>query len=354
MIGKFERAFIKFQFSAKQRTRIYRKLNRFLGNSVTLTSALDIMYNHASLDGKKPKQPIAIIINEWRRQVHNGKTFGQAIEGWVPDSDRLVIEGGELAGNLGVAIEKAIMINDSTKRIKSALVGGLAYPLLLVIIAFSFLILFGRSVVPTFDEILPRHEWTGVGAQMAVMSDFVTDYLFIMVGLLALLITVVTISMPRWTGHTRAKFDKFPPWSLYRLVIGSGFMLTISGMIKSGIAIPRSLQMLQRGASPWYVEKLSRTLYHVNNGNNLGESLHKTNFHFPDTETVQDLRAYASLNKFDETLDKLGTEWLEDSVAKIQAQTATMRNMALILLGGVFSWIAMGLFSLQMQITGSL
>src|SRR5690606_15667516 len=159
--------------------------------------------------------------------------------------------------------------------------------------------------------------WTGVGAQMAWMSDFVNTWLFPVLAFLAALVALVAFSMPRWTGPVRTRLDRYPPWSLYRLIVGSGFMLTVSGMIKSGIPIPTILAMLQRGSGKWYREKLSRTLYHVNNGHNLGDALHRTGFRFPDAETVQDLRAYAGLNKFDETLEKLGTEWLEDSVEKI-------------------------------------
>lgn len=354
MTSSLETWFIKLQFSSKMRTRVYRKLNRFLGNSVSLAQALDIMYSHASEDGRKPKAVQAIVIDEWRRQVRNGKSFGQAIQGWVPDSDRLVIEGGEMAGNLSVAIDKAILISGSSKKIKSTLVSGLAYPVVLFFVAIGFMVMFGTRVIPAFEEILPRDQWMGAGAQMAWMSDFVNTWLFPVLAFLAALVGLVTFSLPRWTGPLRTRLDRYPPWSLYRLIVGSGFMLTVSGMIKSGIPIPTILSMLQRGASKWYQEKLSRTLYHVNNGLNLGDALHRTGFRFPDPETVQDLRAYASLNKFDETLEKLGTEWLEESVQKIEQQTGILRNIAFVLLGLVFAWIATGIFSLQQQITSSL
>lgn len=354
MASSFERWFTRIQFGAKTRTRVYRKLNKFLSNNVSLVQALDIMYGHASQDGKKPKNVQAVVIDAWRRQVRNGKPFGKAIQGWVPDSDRLVIEGGEIAGNLPVAIDKAVMISGSSKKIRNTLAGGLAYPVVLVGVAIGFMVMFGTQVIPAFEEILPRENWTGVGAQMAVMSDFVNVFLFPTLAALGVLIAAIIYSLPRWTGKTRTRFDKMPPWSLYRLIIGSGFMLTVAGMIKSGIPIPTILSMLQRGASPWYAEKLSRTLYHVNNGHNLGEALHRTGFEFPDGETVQDLRSFASLNKFDETLEKLGTEWLDESVAKVAAQTGILRNIGFIILGGVFAWIAVGIFSLQQQIEASL
>jgi len=354
MMSSFEKWFLKIQFGSKARTRVYRKLIRYLNNSMSLSQALEDMYKHASEDGKKPKNVTAIVLDHWRRDIMNGKSFGRAIQGWVPETDRLVIEGGDNHGKLAVAIEKAILISESSRRIKFTLVSGLAYPALLVAVALGFLIMFGTQVIPAFEEILPRERWTGVGAQMAFMSDFVRYYLAWTLAILGLLVGLSIWSLPRWTGKWRVPFDSYPPWSIYRLVVGSGFLLTVSGMIKSGIPIHGILRMLQRDASPWYTERLSKTLENVNNGHQLGDALYRTGFNFPDREAIQDLRAYAGLNKFDETLEAMGTEWLNDSVTLIGQQTAIFRNLAFLLLGGIFMWIAAGIFSIQQQIQTSL
>lgn len=350
MAFSLQRFWLKLQFGAAQRIRVYQKLNRFLSSSVSLRQALEIMYQHASEDGRKPKAPTAVILLQWLRSVKNGQSFGQAIQGWVPDGDRLVIEGGEAAGNLPQSIERAVLISESLRLIVSTIVSGIAYPVMLFLAAIGFLIFFGTAVIPQFEEILPREEWTGVAGQMSVMSDFVQNgMIWVLLALVALGI-LIAATMTKWTGPLRARFDRYPPWSLYRLVIGAGFMLTVSGMIRAGIAVPKILSMLQRGASPWYVEKLSKTLFQVKNGHNLGEALYRTGFNFPDKETVADLRAYANLNKFDETLQRLGEEWLGDAIKRIKAQMAVLFMTCLLFFGGVFFWIAGGIFSLVNQV----
>ena len=354
MLDSFELKFAKMQFGGKKRNRIYRKLNRFLGNGVPLPRALDILWGHASDDGRKPKEAQAVIIDQWRRQVAEGRKFGQAIKGWVPDSDRLVIEGGETAGNLTVAIEKAMAINESAGKIKMTVIKGLTYPVMLILAAIALLVLIVRQVVPAFDAVLPKDQWEGVGAQMAFVAGLIDNYLLYGLVLVGVLIAVISYTMPRWTNPVRTRFDRFPPWSIYRLVLGSGFMLTVAGMIKAGIPLPTVLGMLGRDAQPWYKQRLSQTLRWVNEGFNLGEALHKTGYNFPDKESVMDLRAYAGLNKFDEALEKLGTEWLTESVEKIEIQTAFLKNIGFLVLGGTFMWIYGGIFSLQQQITNTL
>jgi type II secretory pathway component PulF len=350
MAFSLQRFWLKLQFGATQRIRVYQKLNRFLSSSVSLRQALEIMYQHASEDGRKPKNPTAVILLQWLRSVKNGQSFGQAIQGWVPDGDRLVIEGGEAAGNLPQSIERAVLISESLRLIVSTIVSGIAYPVLLFLAAIGFLIFFGTTVIPQFAEILPRDQWTGVAGQMSVMSDFVQNGLIWVLLTLAALGILIATTMTKWTGNLRVKFDRYPPWSIYRLVIGAGFMLTVSGMIRAGIAVPKILSMLQRGASPWYVERLSKTLFQVKNGHNLGEALYRTGFNFPDKDTVADLRAYANLNKFDETLQRLGEEWLGDAIKRIKAQMAVLFMTCLLFFGGVFFWIAGGIFSLVNQV----
>jgi|HigsolmetaAR203D_1030402.scaffolds.fasta_scaffold00286_26 Type II secretory pathway, component PulF len=354
MLGDLNRRFIRMQFGKKARIRVYRKIARFIANSMTLTQALETLYDHASEGGKKPTRTQAIVINEWLREVRNGKPFGRAIQGWVPESDRLVIEGGDAHGKLGIALENAIMISEASGRIRSAIIAGMAYPILIICALINFLWTFANDVIPAFEQTIPVTQWTGVAYQMAVMAEYIRNHLgHTIIAIIALLVLAFW-SMPRWTGKLRVHFDRFPPWSLYRLVIGSGFLLSVAGMVKAGLPIPEILRKLQRDAAPWYLERLRATLRHVENGNNLGESLHMSGFDFPDRETVYDLRAYASLNKFDETLERLGVEWLEESVAKVNAQMAVFRNLSILLLGGVVGWLFMGIFTLQQMITSSM
>lgn len=350
-LKEWEASFLRMQFGGAKRLATYRKLIRYLKNGVKLTDALEILWRHASEDGKKPKNAVAIAVDHWLRAVQNGLTFGRAIRGWVPEKDRRVIEAGEEAGRLETALENAIFIAENERKIKSTLIAGLFYPIILIFVVIGFLVLFGVRVVPAFEDILPRSKWTGAGAQMALMSDFVNAWLFPTLLALVVLFGVIIWTMPRWTGSVRVKFDRFPPWSLYRLMSGAGFMLTVSAMIKAGVTMPQVLRIMQRDASPWFQERMARTLAFVNNGANIGEALYKTKFDFPDKETVQDLRAYANLAGFDEMLEILGKEWIELSVTKITLQTDILKYAGIVLVGITIGWLASGIFSLQSQIT---
>jgi type II secretory pathway component PulF len=167
------------------------------------------------------------------------------------------------------------------------------------------------------------------------------------------IIGIMMYSLPRWIGPTRARFDRFPPWSLYRLTNGSGFMLSTSALVKAGVQVPEILRILKKDATPWYDERISGALKHVSNGVNLGEALYRTKLGFPDTDTVMDLRSYAQMDGFDEKLELLGRQWVESSVERVKVQMAFFKNLSIIMLGVVFGSITVGISSLNLQLMNS-
>ncbi len=353
-VSGLEQSFIKFQFSGKAKLSVYRKLVKYLRSGVSLPHALDILWEFASDDGAKPKKALAIVLNSWRQSVREGITLGDAVAGWVPEKDRLVISSGEAAGSLDVALENAIFIHMGGKKIGAAIKSAFAYPIVLILVCIVFMYIVSNQLVPAFDAIRPKEEWTGTGASLATLADFLDKYLIPIGASFMAVVVAVLYSLSRWTGPIRKRLDQYAPYSLYRLSVGSGFLLSMSAMIKAGIPVPKALHLLRKDASPYYKERLTGTLSVLRNGKNFGEALHETGFQFPDKESVNDIRAYASLGGFDETLQSIGFEWMEDSIEKVQGQAAVMKNVGFVMMGAVFMWMAAGIQSLQGQVTAGM
>jgi type II secretory pathway component PulF len=346
------------QFGFKNRMRLYRKLSKYLSNGFQMSKALDEMHSHATESGYKigplTMLPIEVtVLNDLRKSVANGTGLAYALRNWVPNGERMIIEGGEKAGRLSISLDSAIQIAGTAKVIRNTLVGGLAYPLLLVALTISYMAMFGTMVIPAFEEVLPREQWIGIGGQMSWLSDFVNSWLIPAIAALGIGTISTVLSMPRWKKGLRVKFDRFPPYSIYRIILGSAFMLTVSGMLRSGIPLVRSFEILARDASPWYRERLERTLHMLNSGNNLGDALKLTGYEFPDRESINELRAYSEMSNVEEALEILANDWLKETVEKITTQTAVMKNLSFIFLGVTFGWIMMGIFSIQQQIAGA-
>lgn len=350
----FELWFLKLQFTKKDRLRIYRKIAALTRGGIDIESALSTMYRHESREGKKPKRPTAVALKSWHTIVSNGKPLGRAMRSWIPQTDMVLIEAGEESGKLAEAFDNACFIAESTSRIRSAVIAGVTYPILLLFGAFALMGFFGTQVFPAFDDVWGRENWQGIAGQMAMLSDFVATGLLPVMGVLFAFGLAVFFSLPRWTGQVRRSADKLPPYSIYRLVNGSSFLLSMAAMINAGMRIPEALEVSLRNASPWMQERLRRILHHLRSGSDFGESLYRLNMDFPDVETVNDLRTYATLQDFDQAMDRIARANIDETVERITAQSKIMKNIGIILVGLVFAWIAVGLFTLQNQMLQAL
>jgi len=349
--------FAKQMVGASDRLRLYKKIAGLVRNGVSLQQALDVLYDQASKGGRKKTHPVAIAVNAWRRQYMDGKPFGEALRAWAPATECMLIEAGEAGSRLDEALESVIKLATNSKRIKGALIGGLSYPIFLILMLGGVLFLFSETVIPTFVEAAPQMPpslWEGPGQIMYQVGEFSKNYLvFVALGAIVALI-VFFITAPRWTGGVRKRLDGFPPWSLYRLINGSGFLMASAALISAGVAVPEVMRRLRRTANPWMKERIDAALREINQGANFGEALHRIGYGFPDQEVVDDLRIYANLAQFDETLASVADEWIVEGVERVQGQTKVIFSASLLLLGVTIIVMVSGMFSVQQQLTSSL
>lgn len=337
----------RLAFNGKEKKRIYRKLGTMLRNGVRLPVALEFIERQATKNGKQPNAPIARIVRRWRRAVQNGTPLGDAMRANVPHEDALLIRAGEASGRLAYAFDDALALADARKKIIGAIVGNLAYPIMLILMAIGFLVFFRISLVPTFEEVMPRAAWFGPAATMTDVADFIVGNGLYIVGALVVLGILVSWSFANWTGPLRVKFDRFVPWSIYRIVSGVGFMLAVSGLVRAGMKMPDIIRLMQQNASPWLAERLRAVSHWINNGRNFGEALVLSRHGFPDEELALDLVLYASMDEFEDLLIKISYEWLEEAIASIKASMQVIFNVSLVSVGLAIGAIAMAVLSFR-------
>lgn len=343
--------FVKFSVGHKTRMRIYEKLGRFVGNGISIVQGLSEIYLHLSNDGKDKGNPAALAILHWRQQILNGKTFSSALDGWAPKSELSVLAAGEMSGRFDRAVDDVLFLNKARKEVRSAL-AGIIYPLFLLMSTCLYLYIFGTQVIPAFDSILPKEQWIGAGHSMALLSDFVMNKMLGVVIAVGFLLMMIMGTLNIWTGSVRKRLDSMPPWSFYRLIVGSNFLISLAALLHAGIAVPDALLSMSKQATPWYRERLLATRHQVLNGaRNIGEALHRSGYNFPSRDIVIDIRSYAQLEGFESMLDRLARQWLEETLTLLDRQMSLLRNVTILLMGFTFMWLAAGMFDLQQQIS---
>lgn len=354
-LNKVEEYYAKMilQFSNKTRLKLYRKIASLMKNRFSLMDALDMLHDGASNGGKNPSEPLAIAIASWGRSLNNGMTFSDALKGWAPDRERLMLSVGDVS-DLESALMNLIKVTEGSTKMIRPIVGAITYPAFLTMMSVLIIYAIGVYMVPPMIDAAPTVVWRGMARDLVDLSAWIKDNWLIAFASLPVTMAVIYFTIGIWTGKVRAFFDNIPPWSLYKVFTGISWLLALSALVKGGTPISTALRALRRDASRYLKERIDKTLVYVNNGDNLGQALAKTGLDFPDREIIGDLKIYSELDNFEEALDKLANDWLEESVYMIEEKAGVLNMAALLSIGGVIAWAVMGTFEMQDQITSSM
>ena len=353
--NKIEEYYAKLiiQFSGKTRLKLYRKIASLMRNRFSLMDALDMLHGNASNDGKNPGEPLAIAIAAWGRSLNNGKTFSEALKGWAPDRERLMLSVGDVS-DLENALLNLIKVSEGSTKMIRPIVGAITYPAFLVMAAVLIIYAIGVYMVPPMIDAAPNVVWRGMAADLVNISAWIKENWLVAFASLPITMAVIYFTISIWTGKIRAYFDNIPPWSLYRVFVGISWLLSLAALVKGGTPVSTSMRALRRDASKYLKERIDKTLVFINNGDNLGQALAKTHLGFPDKEIIDDLKIYSELDNFEEALDNMANEWLDESVIMIEEKAAVLNMIALLIIGAVIAWAVMGTFEMQDQITSSM
>lgn len=354
-LNKVEEYYAKMilQFSNKTRLKLYRKIASLMKNRFSLMDALDMLHDGASNGGKNPSEPLAIAIASWGRSLNNGMTFSDALKGWAPDRERLMLSVGDVS-DLESALLNLIKVTEGSTKMIRPIVGAITYPAFLTMMSVLIIYAIGVYMVPPMIDAAPTVVWRGMARDLVDLSAWIKDNWLIAFASLPVTMAVIYFTIGIWTGKVRAFFDNIPPWSLYKVFTGISWLLALSALVKGGTPVSTALRALRRDASRYLKERIDKTLVYVNNGDNLGQALAKTGLDFPDREIIGDLKIYSELDNFEEALENLANEWLDESVYLIENKASILNMIAILTVAGIIAWAVMGTFEMQDQITSSM
>ncbi len=339
--------------SSATRLKIYRKLASLMSNRFSLMNALDMLHATITNDGKNPSEPMAIAIANWANALQNGQPFSEALRGWAPDRERLMLSVGDVS-DLESAIRNLIRVTEGTTKMIRPITSAISYPAFLLMMVTLIIYGIGAYMVPPMIEAAPNVQWTGIAKNLADLSAWIRVYWPIAFSVVPALGIIIYATIGIWTGTIRSYVDNLPPWSLYKVFVGITWLLALSALVKGGTPVSNALRALRRDATRYLTERIDKTLVFINNGDNLGQALSKTGLDFPDPEIIGDLKIYSEMDNFEEALEKLANDWLDDSAYMIEQKAGILNMVALLCVSGVIAWAVMGTFVMQDQITSAM
>jgi type II secretory pathway component PulF len=356
MASKLDILYAKFmfRFDNEKRMSLYRKLASMLRNDFTLMDALDRILAVESRGGSKPKEPFAIVLSAWQENLEAGMSFPDATRGWAPESETLMLAVGDIS-KLSIALDNVVRVGTGISKIKKAMADALLYPAVLLALTFAIIMAVGLYLVPPLvDAAGGDIVWRGAAATLVGVSNFSNNYWYIFVGIVAAAILLIWFSLANWSGKLRTLFDSMPPWSLYKISVSVGWMMSLAAMVSAGGSIPMSMKLLADNGSRYLKDILNRTLQYIANGDNLGKALENTGASFPNEEIIGDLIVYADMSEFDQNLSQIANDYLDQSVRQMESISNILNSVGILLVSLVIAWVVFGTFEMQDQITAAL
>jgi len=337
-----------FKLDSAGRRRLWKKLSKLINNGVPVIDALESIHSRR-VNGGHAKHPTTIAIGDWLKKLNNGRRISQAINGWVESDELMLIAAGEQAGKIDEALISASEVMDAKKKIRSAVRGGLVYPVFIIMMGIGALLMFSFKIIPSFTRVIPAEKWHGIASALIDLADFTRDWILLILLLVVFLIIAFFVSLPRWSEGFRIKLDQYPPYNIYRVLQGSTWMISFAALVAAGLRIESALEQLSEGASPWLYARVNACLRGMRSGFSTGDALSKSGYGFPDLEIIDDLGVYSNLSGFDEALAIIGREWITESVETIQSMMKVIFAVSLVIGGGFVIFMVAGLIGMELQ-----
>lgn len=323
--------------SKKQRFRIYRKLQGMMEMNEPLPTALDRLWRNVSEDGSKPTKPAAMAVQQWLERSRQGMTLAEMMDGWVPSREHMLMRAGEESGNVAKAIHSIMAVDEAAEKMRRAILSAITYPAFIFFLLSAVLWMFGVNLIEPMRQNTPPAVFAQM-AGIASVSDFVRQKGFMTVCIIFAMVAVIIVSLPRWKGKVRAKFDMWPPYSWYRIWQGSAFLLSMSALLSAQVPLRKCFEILLNGSKPWLHERLENARQEILRGRNLGEALRIHGLNFPDPALARDLEILSERADVARTIEVIAKDWLEEQTRALNSQAALVRTIGMGLVGAFIAW----------------
>ncbi|MFJ5299231.1 type II secretion system F family protein [Pseudomonas sp. NPDC088368] len=350
------------QFGGKERIQFYESMVALLENGVDIDTALDEI---AAIYGGRDKaitagkgktfktsnHPIDLACSGMLMSVRNGKTFAFSCRTWMPPQEASIIEAGEKSGNLEQAFRDCVRIIEARKRITSLVLSTTLYPALLWALMAYLLHVIASRMVPAMARMSNPEGWSGAPYVLYLISSFVNNWGVIALIVVLLAIVISLVSLPYFRGPLRVYLERIPPWSIYKALHGSTFLLNISVMLRSNIGQIEALDALAQNASPWMRERLAAARYGVSMGKNFGVALKIAGHDFPDKMAVQFLCVLATRQGFSDSIHRFSNRWLDSSLKLVELYAKGVLMVSSVAMGSLMVLVLIGTYSMQSNVT---
>lgn len=345
---------IKFIFTGERKIAFYQRLKDGVNNNQTISQVLEIM---ARFYGKHEAIE-EIIVQKALEQRKRGASEMDILREWISSEEQIIIRSGEQVG-FGMAFDRCIKLEQKHAEIRDIFKSEMSGPIVRLLLIIGIFVFIGKGILPELMAAA-KHDVTAGNIftyiLYLIMLFVNSPWGLISLGGLVGFIILLIWSMPNWTGKLRTFFDKIPPWSGYRIMVGANWLSSISLMISSNMTIKTALEetcSIAAKDNPWLYERIAAILS-MYGPNTFGMSFVKSGYAFPDQDIVDEMEMYSEQNVDESRYLKLADDWSSRGAGKMRLQIQILSKVSQGLFYAVTIIFVLGIYLFTQDATSAM
>lgn len=322
-----------------------RQLATLLGSGITMLRALETATRQ--IESKR----LHLAMEDVRRNVEAGSSLWNALakypkifsEYWLG-----LVETGESSGQLPIVLNELASYLETAGSFQRKIVSAMVYPAILICVAIGAITFFIFRIIPTFAEIFEGFD-VQIPALTRVLIDFSRGarhnifYIILFLSCLGFLTSrYIKTKSGRWRfDRLKLSLPIFGP--LFHGVALARFSRGLATMIRSGVPILHSLEIITRTAGNKVVEKaLEEVKVGVRDGKTMAGPLAKDTI-FPPM-VVQMVSAGEETGKLGEMLGRIADHYEERVNTFIDRLTSMIEPVLIVFMGVVVGTLVIAMY----------
>jgi type IV pilus assembly protein PilC len=303
------------------------------------------------LASQQENPSLYLVITQMRKDVESGLSLTEAMKKHPKVFNELytnLVEAGEAGGVLDTILTRLSSHIEKSLRLKKKVKGALVYPAVVISVAIVVMAIILIFVIPVFEKMFAEfgHALPAPTRFVINLSRFLTEnFIFILAGFVVLVFFIRRFYKTEKGKHIiddlTLKVPIFGP--LLRKVAVANFTRTFGTMISSGVPILEAMTIVARSAGNKIVEKaIFKAKESIAQGRTISEPLEESGV-FPPMVT-QMIQVGEASGELDTMLNKIADYYDEDVEATINAMTAMMEPILMVILGGLVGGLVISMY----------
>jgi type IV pilus assembly protein PilC len=322
-----------------------RQLSTMIDAGLPLVQGLEILGN------QQDNPTFKKILLQIRVDVETGTTFADALKKHPKVFDSLfcnMVEAGEIGGILDTILARLAVFMEKNMTLKKRVKGAMTYPIICLCISIVILGIILLFVVPVFEKM-----FADFGAALPIPTQIVVNlskfvqhnFLY---GIAFVAVSIFVFKKYYSTEKGEKKIDalvlQLPiVGDLVRKVAVAKFTRTLGTMLKSGVPILESLNVVARTSGNKVIETaVSRTADAISEGRPIAEPLEETGV-FPSM-VVQMINVGEAVGALDAMLEKIADFYDEEVDQAVENLTAMIEPFMMVFLGGMIGGLVVAMY----------